>query len=158
MKAIVASLLVLAASAAQAASFEDFARVVAVQEKYDTKPQKRVVCEPSGQAAPSSGPGVGTLIGAVAGGLLGAQVGRGDGRTAAAAVGAATGALAGNHLENNSANASRNCYETQEYAGRVVGYSVTYEYAGRTFTEHSPTAPTGDTMRVRVNLLPSGAR
>lgn len=156
-KTTVAALMLCAAFTAQAASFEDFARIVAVQEKYDTtSQQRRVICD-NGQAATSSGPGVGALIGAVAGGLLGAQVGRGDGRTAAAAVGAATGALAGNHLENGTANAGRNCYQTVDnYGGRVIGYNVTYEYAGRTFTEFSPYAPNGDTIKVRVNLMPSG--
>lgn len=152
-----AALMLCAAFTAQAASFEDYARIVAVQEKYDTTSQpRRVVCD-NGPAGASNGPGVGTLIGAVAGGLLGAQVGKGDGRTAAAAVGAATGALAGNHLENNTANAGRNCYQTaDDYNPRVVGYNVTYEYAGRTFTEFSPYAPNGDTFKVRVSLMPSG--
>jgi uncharacterized protein YcfJ len=156
-KTTVAALLLCAAFTAQAASFEDFARIVAVQEKYDTTtPQRRVICD-NGQAAASSGPGVGALIGAVAGGLLGAQVGKGDGRTAAAAVGAAAGALTGNHLENSPANAGRNCYQAADsYGARVIGYNVTYEYAGRTFTEFSPYAPNGDTLRVRVNLMPSG--
>lgn len=157
MKKTAVALMLCAAFTAQAASFEDYARIVGVQEKFDTtSQQRRVVCD-NGPGAGSSGPGVGALLGAVAGGLLGAQVGKGDGRTAAAAVGAATGALAGNHLENRPANDGGNCYQTADgYGGRVIGYTVTYEYAGRTFTEFSPTVPNGDTIRVRVNVLPSG--
>lgn len=159
MKKTAAVVMLCAAFAAQAANFEDYARVVAVQEKYATGNQRRVVCEPTGQAAPTSGPGVGALIGAVAGGVLGAQVGKGDGRIAAASVGAATGALAGNHLENNgAAGASRNCYESEGSGGRVIGYDVTYEYGGRTFTEHSPKPPSGDSIKVRVNVMPTSSR
>lgn len=157
-KTTAAALMLFATFAAQAGSFEDYARVVAVQEKYDTTSQpRRVVCDNNGQPAATNGPGLGAVIGAVAGGLLGAQVGQGNGRTAAAAVGAATGALTGNHLENGSANQGRNCYQTADtYGGRVTGYNVTYEYAGRTFTEFSPYPPNGDTIKVRVNLMPSG--
>jgi hypothetical protein len=35
---------------------------------------------------------------------------------------------------------------------------VTYEYNGRTFTDFFPSAPNGDTIKVRVNLMPSSSR
>ena len=42
-KTTVAALMLCATFTAQAASFEDFARIVAVQEKYDTTSQQRRV-------------------------------------------------------------------------------------------------------------------
>lgn len=146
---IIVSLL-LVAGCVQAATYEDWARVVDSQPQYD-QPSRRQVCNGSGSG--SSGPGVGTAIGAVAGGLLGSQVGKGNGRVAAAAGGAVVGALSGNYIENKNSNGG-NCY-TEESGGRINGYRVTYDYAGRTFTEVFQTPPQGDSIRVRVNV---GAR
>jgi uncharacterized protein YcfJ len=157
MKKLAVPVLMLAAAfSAQAGSFEDYAHVVSVQEKYETTSQQpRLVCDNNGQPNANSGPGVGTVIGAVAGGLLGAQVGKGNGRTAAAAVGAVTGALTGNHLENSGSSPGQRCFQVADNpVTRVIGYNVTYEYSGRTFTEFSPTPPNGDSLGVRVNLMP----
>ena len=158
MKKSVTVLLLVASFAANAASFDDFARVVSVQERVERTNNRRQVCD-GGQGQSSNTIGAGTVIGAVAGGLLGSQVGKGNGKVAAAAVGAATGAMTGNRLENNSGrSASGNCYMTDDYGTRVAGYNVTYEYQGRTFSEYMPTPPNGDTVKVRVNLLPSTSR
>lgn len=160
MKKTAAALMFVCAFSANAASYEDYARVISVQEKIERTNQRHQVCD-GGQAQSSNSIGAGTVIGAVAGGLLGAQVGKGNGRTAAAAVGAATGAMAGNHLENNSTgnrSASGNCYMADDYGTRTAGYNVTYEYQGRTFTESFPNPPNGDTVKVRVNLMPTTAR
>jgi uncharacterized protein YcfJ len=155
MKKTTIALLLCFAFSANAASFEDSARVLSVQEKTTQSNNRHQVCD--GDQATSSGPGVGTLIGAVAGGLLGAQVGQGNGRVAASAGGAVVGALTGNHLENNN-QGGRNCYMADDYQTRVVGYNVSYEYQGRTFTDFFQNAPNGDTIKVRVNLTPSVSR
>lgn len=157
MKFTVTTLLLITAFAANAGSFEDYARVISVQERYSSTGQRRQVCNNSGSSnqESSSNFGVGTAVGAVAGGLLGAQVGKGNGRTAAAAVGAVTGALVGNHVSsNNNSNpsGSQNCYMTDGDT-RISGYSVTYEYNGRSFTDVFPTAPRGDSIKVRVSLM-----
>lgn len=152
-----AVLLMLAMCAtAQAASFDDTARVLSVEEKTSQTNQRRQVCDDA--QATSTTPGVGTLIGAVAGGVLGAQVGKGNGRTAAAATGAVVGALTGNHLEKSTSGAAVNCYQADDYVTRVIGYTVTYDYNGRVFTQFMPAAPTGDTLKVRVNLTAQSAR
>ncbi|MDP2027507.1 glycine zipper 2TM domain-containing protein [Sulfuriferula sp.] len=149
--------LILAASvSAQAASFDDTARILSVEERTSQTNQRRQVCDNA--QATSTTPGVGTLIGAVAGGVLGAQVGKGNGRTAAAATGAVVGALTGNHLEKGTSGAARNCYQSNDYETRVIGYSVTYDYGGRVFTQFMPAAPTGDTLKVRVNLTAQAVR
>lgn len=141
------------AGVAQAASYDDVARVVGVQERYDNNQATRTVCD--GPAQGQNTVGIGTVLGTVAGGIIGAQVGKGNGRVAGAAVGAAAGAVTGNRLENSdSANAGgRNCYQANT-GGRVIGYTVTYEYQGRTFSEYAPNPPMGDTMKVRVSVMP----
>lgn len=144
----------LGSVAANAVTFEDYARVVSVREQYEQGSQRRV-CN-SAQPA-NSGPGVGTAIGAVAGGLLGAQVGKGNGRVAASAAGAVTGALAGNYLENNRSSGGEDCYY-ETTGGRLIGYAVTYEYNGRTFTNTFSTPPRGDSLPIQVNLSPVTGR
>ena len=94
---LIFALVTVAATSLQAASFEDHARVLDVQERYSGNSSNsgtRTVCEPV-QQTPSNEYGAGTAIGALAGGLVGSQVGKGNGRIAGAAVGAATGAMAG---------------------------------------------------------------
>lgn len=99
---IIGILAITAAANALAANFDDYARVVNVQERYSNNApvsSTRTVCESVQQQAQSGGYGAGTAIGAVAGGLIGSQVGKGNGRIAGAAVGAATGAMAGHYME-----------------------------------------------------------
>ena len=155
------ALLILAATvSAQAATYEDYARVLSVQEKYGSSGQPRKVCD--GGGSNSSGLGMGTVIGAVSGGLLGNTVGHKSGKVAAAAVGAATGAVAGTYIENgmNGGNNSggRNCYMVNDQQPRVIGYDVTYEYGGHQLTDYFQTPPNGDTIRVRINTMPSSGR
>lgn len=105
-----------------AASFEDYARVIDVQERYaGSTPSggSRTVCEPV-QQAQSNNYGAGTALGAVAGGLVGSQVGKGNGRIAGAAVGAATGAMAGHYVEGRNQQPQQRCYQTSD------GYSNGY--------------------------------
>lgn len=164
MKSILLFTLTAAATlSANAASFEDYARVIDVQERYaGSTPSggSRTVCEPV-QQAQSNDYGAGTAIGAVAGGLIGSQVGKGNGRIAGAAVGAATGAMAGHYVEGRNQQPQQRCYQTSDgYSNgyslrRPSSYTVTYEYAGRTFTENRSRPPSGDTIRVRVNVSPN---
>ena len=138
---IIGFLAITATASALAANFDDYARVVNVQERYSNNApvsSTRTVCEPVQQQAQSGGYGAGTAIGAVAGGLIGSQVGKGNGRIAGAAVGAATGAMAGHYMEgqyNQPSQPQQRCYQTNDgysngYDGggrRPIGYTVTYE-------------------------------
>ena len=45
--------------------------------------------------------------------------------------------------------------ELKKQFAQETGYTVTYEYAGRTFTEYRNRPPTGDTIKVRVNVVPN---
>lgn len=158
-KPITVCIAALAVTNALAANFDDYARVVDVRERYSnyTAPRtNRVVCDQNRQE--SSEYGAGTAIGAIAGGLIGSQVGKGNGRVAGAAVGAATGAMTGHYLEGRNRNQDQRCYQDYNetsYQRRPIGYTVTYEYAGRTFTENTTQSPQGNTIRVRVHLSPN---
>ena len=157
---IIGFLAITATASSLAANFDDYARVVNVQERYSNNApvsSTRTVCESVQQQAQSGGYGAGTAIGAVAGGLIGSQVGKGNGRIAGAAVGAMEGQY------NQPSQPQQRCYQTNDgysngYDGggrRPIGYTVTYEYAGRTFTENTSRPPQGDTIRVRVNINPN---
>lgn len=134
---LIFALVTVAATSLQAASFEDHARVLDVQERYSGNSSNsvtRTVCEPV-QQTPSNEYGAGTAIGALAGGLVGSQVGKGNGRIAGAAVGAATGAMAGHYVEGRNRQPQQRCYQTSEGYGngynnagqrRATGYTVTY--------------------------------
>ena len=119
----------------------------------------------------------GTLIGALIGGALGNQAGKGDGRKAATIGGAVIGGVIGNQVDrnnnassgtyNNSGSGSydqyrdnsgtvRRCRTVTDYNDdnrQVEGYTVTYRYAGQTYTSYSTRRP-GRTMRVVVDVRP----
>lgn len=120
----------------------------------------------------------GTLIGALIGGALGNQAGKGDGRKAATVGGAVIGGIIGNQVDRNNVAGSndqagynqyrdnsgvvRRCrtvtdYNGNQYAsnqgGPPVGYTVTYRYAGQTYTSVTNRRP-GRTMRVVVDVRP----
>ncbi|MBC7657683.1 MAG: glycine zipper 2TM domain-containing protein [Frankiaceae bacterium] len=111
----------------------------------------------------------GTLIGALIGGALGNQAGKGDGRKAATIGGAVIGGVIGNQVDrNNNAGTSnydqyrddsgttRRCRTVTDYNNdnrQVEGYTVTYRYAGQTYTGFTSRRP-GRTMRVVVDVRP----
>lgn len=142
----------LVSLSAFAASNEDYARVISVQERFTQGTSQRV-CSNEPVANAGSSYGAGTAIGAIAGGLLGSQVGNGNGRVVAAAGGAVVGALSGNYLENRNGSTEPRCRYV-ETAGRPAGYLVTYEYAGRQYTDTFTYPPEGDSVRVRVTVMP----
>ena len=160
-KGIAAALTVLAGmsfvSVACAASFEDDATVTSVTPVYREVNQRQNVCEDvQVYNQGSGGSTAGTVIGGIAGGLLGNQVGGGNGRTAATAVGAVVGAMTGNNLgsSNNSGVSTRQqCHVVDNVVTEQTGYTVTYDYAGRTFTSQVARDP-GPNMRVSVAVVP----
>ena len=111
----------------------------------------------------------GAVIGGIAGGLLGNTVGRGSGRVAATAVGAGVGAIAGDRIANDGRQydqrqysryddypqeqAVRQCRMVDAYQTRTVGYDVTYDYRGRSYTSIMSRDP-GDRVRLRVTVEP----
>lgn len=123
----------------------------------------------NGQARPNNVGG--TVLGAIIGGALGNQVGKGDGRTAATIAGAVAGGAIGNGVArrndqyqgqyqgqgyNNQAGTVQRCRtvsDNYQQEPRVVGYDVTYRYAGQTYRTTTPYHP-GKTLRVAVSVRP----
>ncbi|MBI1889375.1 MAG: glycine zipper 2TM domain-containing protein [Burkholderiales bacterium] len=146
---------------AQAADFEDYARVISVTPQVEQVNRPRQQCwmeqaqvQPRQQQRGSGG----AILGGLAGGLIGSQVGGGNGRLAATAVGAMAGAMVGDRVENdNVAVASeqpvRRCQTVDHWETRSNGYAVTYEYRGHTYNTVVPYDP-GNRMPVRVSVTP----
>lgn len=172
---IIASSALLALSVgmsiAQAADFDDFARVINVTPQVEQVNVPRQECRteyetsqryPQREQERSAG---GSIIGGIAGGLIGSQVGGGNGRIAAAAVGAITGAIVGDRVDNGNNNNNNNaqpvyesrpirqCRNIDSWETRTTGYAVTYEYQNRTYTTVMPYDP-GNRIKLHVSLTP----
>jgi uncharacterized protein YcfJ len=171
---LIAALGASALPAAQAAEFEEYGHVTRVQPRIEQVRQPREECRteyvqaPAYQQQPqaqqrSAG---GAIIGAVVGGVLGNQVGRGSGRAAATAVGVMAGAVVGDKVDNQGRvdnpqyasqypqeQAVRQCRMVDAYQSRTVGYDVTYDYRGRSYTSIMDRDP-GQRIRLRVTVEP----
>lgn len=122
----------------------------------------------------NAGANVATVVGGLVGAALGSQVGGGSARYATAAVGTMIGGMAGREVYDNARRSRRTASVVvcdprpfdQAYGngygrdvgyapddGRVSGYDVTYEYAGRTYTTRTGYNP-GNRIRVRVDVSP----
>ena len=152
---------------AQVAEFEEFGRVTRVQPRVEQVRQPREECRTEYVQVPvqqgqqrSAGGGI---IGAIAGGIIGNQVGGGSGRAAATAVGAITGAVVGDRIDNNGRQlnqqaypqeqAVRQCRMVEAWESRTIGYDVTYDYRGRSYTSMMERDP-GSRVRLRVTVEP----
>ncbi|HYD60875.1 MAG TPA: glycine zipper 2TM domain-containing protein [Noviherbaspirillum sp.] len=150
---IAATIAFLAAASACAGDFEEYGRVVRVTERTETVNLPRQECRVETvyverQNAPEG-------VGAIMGGIIGNQIGGGNGRVVATAV----GAVIGDRIERNSGSSVtvrdvNRCYMVDNWQTRTTGYSVTYEYQGRTFTAILPYAP-GDRIKLRVAVYPT---
>ena len=122
--------------------------------------------DPYRQGGTQAGSNVATVIGGLVGAAIGSQVGGGSARYATAAIGSMVGGMAGREIyergqrERYDARTGtvRVCdpapYGSQRVSdGRVSGYDVTYEYAGREFRTRTDYHP-GDRIRVRVQVQP----
>lgn len=161
-KLLISALSLAALPLAQAGDFDDFGRVVRVQPRTEQVRVPRQECRTQYVQTPvqqQRGSG-GTVIGGIAGALLGSQVGGGNGKVAAAAAGAIAGAMVGDHVENDGRQvdggvqeqAVRQCRNVDEIQTRNVGYDVTYEYRGHTYTQTMSRDP-GDRVRLRVSVV-----
>lgn len=108
-----------------------------------------------------TGRNVATVLGGLVGAALGSKVGGGSARYATAAVGSMVGGMAGREIYETSQRQKRQAYVTvcdpvrddARYTPTedVIGYDVTYEYAGREYTTRTDHHP-GDRIRVRVDV------
>jgi outer membrane lipoprotein SlyB len=125
-----------------------------------------------GNQGSTAGRTVATVIGGVIGAALGSQVGGGSARYATSAIGSMVGGIAGQRVYENSHRqrlgtvqicdpvSDSNGYANNGYGqygqvsnGRIVGYDVTYEYNGRSYTTRTSYNP-GNRLRVRVDINP----
>lgn len=154
------------AASAQVSQFEDYGRVTRVQPKTEQVRQPHEECRTEYIQVPvqqqqqrSAG---GAIVGAIAGGILGNQVGGGTGRAAATAAGVIAGAMVGDKVDNNNRppvqagyqeQAVRQCRTVDSWETRTVGYEVSYDYRGRSYTSIMPRDP-GQRVRLRVSVEP----
>lgn len=124
----------LTAAGAQAQSMAT-ARVLASTPIYEDVPSG--ACAPAGPGGYVNG--VGAAIGALLGGLIGSQFGRGSGHAAGAVIGALGGAFLGNAAEAQQRGYTGGCQAA--YPPRLLGYDVTYEYAGRQYRTRTDRDP-----------------
>jgi len=148
-------------SAAWAADYDDFARVLSVTPQLEQVNYPQQECRTEYvpvQRHQQRGMG-GSIIGGLAGGIIGNQVGGGSGRTAATAAGAIAGAIVGDRMENRDGAVMtehqpvQQCRMVDNWQSRPNGYAVTYEYHGRQYSTVMPYDP-GERMRVRVSVTP----
>jgi len=105
--------------------------------------------------------GTSTVAGSILGGVVGHQFGGGTGRQVATVAGSVLGAVIGHDLGHSHAydrtytTMERRCQTVNDYREqeRIVGYRVTYDYDGRTYTADMDRHP-GRYVRVRVSVDP----
>jgi uncharacterized protein YcfJ len=150
---------VAAASAPVEDNWADVRNVRPVMEQVKTP---RKVCDQVAVTKPAPGNGnhvVGTAVGAAVGGLLGNQIGRGNGRKAATVAGAVGGGFIGHevgvrHDANRTVTSTETrCRTVEDTSDKVVGYDVTYEFRGQSFTTRMDYDP-GPRLRVEPTVAP----
>ncbi len=150
-----AMLLACVAPLAQAA---EMGRVVDKVQIVREEPVSQQVCQTENVQVPAQRSGAGAVVGGIAGGLLGNTVGRGSGNAAATVIGAVTGAVVGDRIDNAdrapSVQSVQRCSTERTMQDVVIGYRVTYEYAGRRYTTRLAQDP-GEWVPVTVTA--SGA-
>ena len=162
--AVLATATIFAAGA-QAASHYETARVTEVIPVYETVRYAVPVedCRAETVRLPQyDAPGTGPIVGAILGGALGNAVGhKKRNKQVGAVVGAVLGASIARDIAKGSPNRSAARYGTRHVCGtyteqrdedRLVGYDVTYEYAGRTYATRMKRHP-GDEIRIRVTPI-----
>ena len=146
-------LIVIAAGMLCLSAFaEDTAKVLSSVQVIQQVAMPRQVCTPAVVTSPGNKSGAGAVMGAIAGGVVGNQMGGGSGKAATTAIGLLGGALLGNKIEGAPAPQTQtvqNCRTETAYENRVMGYKVTYEYAGKQYMVQMPHDP-GATIQVNV--------
>lgn len=143
-------------------SYTDFARVIHATPQYERINTPKTVCRTEqiterrhsrSESEPHQQSYAGAVIGGVAGALLGKQVGQGNGKQAAIAAGTLAGAIIGNNVQNQrhdnyrearyspSTTTVERCEQRDNWEESLIGYQVTYEYAGRRYTSFMQERP-----------------
>jgi uncharacterized protein YcfJ len=145
-------ILLTAGALCLAASAQETAKVISSVQVIQQVAVPRQVCSQDNVAVQGNKSGAGAVMGAIAGGAMGNQIGGGTGRAAATALGIFGGAILGDKIEGAPAPQTQtvqNCRTETVYENRVVGYNVTYEFAGKQYMVQMPRDP-GPTLQVNV--------
>lgn len=136
------------------ASSQEMAAVISSVQVIQSVAVPRQICTQDTVTVQSSKSGAGAAMGAIAGGVVGNQVGQGSGRVAATALGIFGGAILGDKIESTPSpqmQSIQSCRTETLYENRVVGYNVTYEYAGKKYMVQMPKEPGANIL---VNVIP----
>jgi uncharacterized protein YcfJ len=117
----------------------------------------RQVCTTEQVAVQPSKSGAGAAMGAIAGGAVGNSMGGGSGKVAATMLGIFGGAILGDKIEGPSAaqqQTQQRCTTQNMLENRVIGYNVTYEFAGKQYNVQLPSDP-GPTIRLQITPAPN---
>ena len=144
------SLIPLCAIAQQAS--QEMARVISSTPITQQVALPQQVCTNSQEMVQRPKSGAGAAMGAIAGGAIGSQIGGGAGKALAIGAGIIGGAIFGDEIEGQPApypQSVTRCSQQVRYENRVVAYRVVYEYAGRTYSMQTTTAP-GEWIPIQV--------
>ena len=146
------AVLTFTAAAATGAFAQEQGRVLSSTPITQQVAVPQQVCNDQQVAVAPRPSGAGAVVGAIAGGLLGNAIGGGGGRAAATGAGLIGGAMLGNQVEATGPaqyQTVRQCSTQTFYQNRTVGYNVTYEYNGRSYTTQT-TEPPGKWIALNV--------
>lgn len=146
------SIFVATALISVGAFAQETAKVISSVQVIQQVAVPRQICSQENVAVQGNKSGAGAVMGAIAGGAVGNQIGGGAGKAAATALGIFGGAILGDKIEGAPAaqvQAVQNCHMETVYENRVVGYNVTYEFAGKQYMVQMPRDP-GPTLQVNV--------
>ncbi|RGE45624.1 hypothetical protein DZC30_08595 [Comamonas testosteroni] len=150
------AVLTIAALAASGAYAQERGRVLSSSPITQQVAVPQQVCSDQPVAVAPRPSGAGAVVGAIAGGLLGNAIGGGGGRAAMTGAGLIGGAMLGNQAEASGAQPQyqtvRQCSTQTFYQNRTVGYNVTYEYNGRSYTTQT-TQPPGQWIALNVQPM-----
>jgi uncharacterized protein YcfJ len=134
---------------------QEYGRVLSTTPLVQQTAITRSVCNLEQITVPNRKSGAGALLGGIAGGAVGNQLGRGTGNVVATMIGIMGGAAIGNSIEGSSGahvEQVQRCEPQTVLENKVVGYSVTYEFAGKQYTTQLPQAP-GATIALQVTPI-----
>jgi uncharacterized protein YcfJ len=112
----------------------------------------RQVCTTEQVAVQPTKSGAGAAMGAIAGGTVGNAMGGGSGKVAATMLGIFGGAILGDKIEGPSAlqtQIQQRCTTQNILENRIMGYNVTYEFAGKQYNVQLPSDP-GPTIKLQI--------
>ncbi len=149
-------MMVAMAASVAAVSAQEQGKVISSVPMVQSVAVPKQVCRTENVAVQQPSSGAGAVMGAIAGGVIGNAVGDGAGRAAATMIGVVGGSAIGDQIEgsgNTTVQQVQRCELQTSYENQIVGYRVTYTYAGKTHTVEMPSDPG---KKIDLQVLPAG--